>query len=106
MPRRKPKSISIRGRRWFQKSYGNTYFSATIYVNGEKVHHIPFQYGYDEQYLQAATEWLTENGYLPGQKIYESGGYVRGYEPLWQYTRRRNIKFAYHVVDVERKKDL
>ncbi len=102
MPRRKPKSIIINGRRWFQRSAGNTYFSSTIYIDGKEVHYIPFEYGYGKQYLESSTEWLAENGYLPGIREYRQGGL----EPIWAYTRRRNIKLKYAAVDVGRKKDL
>lgn len=54
--------IVIRGRRWFQKSYGNTYFSASIEVDGKIVHTIEYAIGYGDYYLQAAWEWLSENG--------------------------------------------
>ncbi len=37
----KVQSITILGRRWFQKSYGNTYFTAQILVDGKKVHDLP-----------------------------------------------------------------
>ena len=102
MRRRKPTSIGVIGRRWFQRSYGNTYFSAAIYVDGEAVHYIDYEYGYGNQYLQAATEWLYDNGYLPGLKQYSYGGM----EPLWQYCDRKGIKCSYEAIDVARKKDL
>ena len=102
MPRRQPKSIIINGRRWFQRSAGNTYFSSTIYIDGEEVHYIPFEYGYGGQYLDSSTKWLAENGYLPGISKSSRGGY----EPVWRYAQRKNIKMEYDVVDVGRKKDL
>lgn len=30
------KTLEVIGKRWFQRSYGNTYHTATIIVNGEK----------------------------------------------------------------------
>lgn len=57
-------SLVINARRWFQKSYGNTYFTADIVVDGELVHTLPFQYGYGEHYQDMANQWLDENGYI------------------------------------------
>lgn len=58
------KTFRIEGRRWFQKSYGNTYFSVDIYLHDVLLHSIPFQYGYDRQYYFVAIKWLEENGYI------------------------------------------
>lgn len=97
------KSISIVGRRWFQRSYGNTYFSADIYVNGVQAGRIPFSYGYGDQYLYEAIDWLEENGYMPDREHHENGSA----EPGWRYFRDdRGIPFEYSVMDVPRKKDL
>lgn len=56
-------SLHIEGRRWFQKSYGNTYHSVRIFLDGKQIAHIPQSYGYGDQYLQTAREWLRSNGY-------------------------------------------
>lgn len=105
-PRRNPRlgagdEILIRGRRWFQKSYGNTYFTATIYINNKLVANLPEQYGYGEYYMQAAGEWLKRNGYT-AQREYPTGGL----EPLWHYCRDNGITLYYDAVDVKREKDL
>lgn len=97
-----PKSIQVSGRRWFQKTYGNTYCTASIYVDGAKVHTLPRQYGYGDYYLQAAGEWLDANGYTPDREKYHSGGS----EPLWRYCNDRGIAFLYSATDVQRQKDL
>lgn len=97
-----PKAIHIHGRRWFDKVNGNTYHTATIYVDGELVHKIPFSYGYDDHYIQSATEWLDANGYLPDIEHYDNGGT----ESFWQYCDRNNIKKVTEVDDLPRKKDL
>ena len=62
--KKKVRSITIIGRRWFDKINGNTYFSANIYVNNEHVKYIPESYGYGDYYQQAAFEWLHKNGYI------------------------------------------
>lgn len=101
--RRNPtKSITIIGRRWFERTNGNTYFSADIFVNGEQVHRIDFEYGYGSFYKQASTEWLYKNGYLPGLEQRENGSS----ESLWMYRDRKKITLVDSVTDVQRKKDL
>lgn len=94
-------NITILGRRWFQRTYGNTYFTAKIYIDGELVHEIPKSYGYGDYYVQAAGEWLHDNGYT-NQKAQVNGGY----EPLWSYCSQNGIAFTYQATDVARKKDL
>ncbi len=92
---RKPRSISIIGRRWFQRSAGNTYHSAQVVVNGEQVHDTGIHYGYGDQYLQTAAAWLVENDYLPENA-----------RPLSLYCRENGIAFTGFVSDVAREKDL
>lgn len=91
----KPNSITVIGRRWFQKTYGNTYFSSQIIVDGVPVGGREFAYGYGDYYLQDAAEWLKANGYLPAFD-----------GPLSLYCRENGIAFSYSVTDVQRKKDL
>ena len=76
-------STHIECRRWREKTYGNTYFSARI--NNEMV--IPFAYGYGEQCLYEAA-WLL--GY--------KDGLLRGFLD--------SIGATYSIIDVARKKDL
>ncbi len=100
--KKKPRSITVHGRRWFNKGPGNTYHSARIYVDGHLVHTIEFAYGYGEQYLWNARNWLKHAGYLPGIEDHDNGGG----EMLWRYCERIKCKFAYDCADVQRKKDL
>jgi len=97
-----PKSVTIIGRRWFDRIYGNTYFSAAILVNGETVHTIDFEYGHDGQYEQSAMDWLDASGLVAPRKQYANGGH----EATWQWAEREGITFESHVSDVSRKKDL
>lgn len=88
----KPNSLHITARRWFQRTYGNTYHSVQIFIDGKEVVYIPFQYGYGEQWLQTAVQWMRANGY-----------------PSMEYgTRylREEMGGTYDVTDVQRKKDL
>jgi hypothetical protein len=96
------KSLAIIGRRWFQKTNGNTYHSVEIVVDGRQVHRINYAYGYDSQYRENAKNWLLENGYLPGM---ETKPGTPG-ESLWRYCERSGIALVDTVTDVARKKDL
>jgi len=98
---KKINSITILGRRWFQQSGGNTYFSSQILVNGKLIHVIPFQYGYDNHYLQASFEWLDQNGWTYREKYQNSSS-----ESPWRYCKDKGIELHYSATDVQRKKDL
>jgi len=86
------KSLHISARRWFQKTYGNTYHSVNIYIDGQMVHRVPFAYGYGEQWLQTAIDWLRLNGYPDAE-----------YGTLYL---RETLGGTYQCEDVQRKRDL
>lgn len=94
-------SIQIHARRWFQRSYGNTYFTADISVNGQTVGHLPFQYGYGNHFEDMAAEWLEDNGYI--ERDHHDNG---SSSPLWQLRDTCGINYEAHATDVERKRDL
>ena len=96
-------NIRIEGRKWFDKRYGNTYFSAVAYVDGEEVAKIPYAYGYGDQYVQEMSDILEQKEIITGRHHYSNGV---GREPLWQWCRDLNVKFYYNATDVSRKKDL
>ena len=90
------KNIHIEARRWFQKSYGNTYHSVRVYVNDEILEN-GFQYGYGDQFFQTAGELLLNAGYeIPDNNTYW----------LNSLTLRETLHGTYSVMDVNRKKDL
>ena len=64
----KIKTIDIIAREWFDRVYGNSYFSAQITLNygmkDEKIIKVPFQYGYEYYYEQVANETLKDQGYI------------------------------------------
>jgi hypothetical protein len=96
-------NIVVQGRRWFSRTHGNTYFTATILINGEFATKIGPSYGYDSYYVQAADDWLEENGYMPDREHHQGGSA----EPGWRYFRDdRKIPYSYSAVDVARKRDL
>lgn len=93
--------LHIEGRRWFQRTYGNTYHSVRIYEveenhpsNSYLLDYLPFNYGYDDQYLQTALDWLKANGYAPADA------------PYGTLYLREVLHATHSVVDVKRKRDL
>ena len=96
-------SLMIIGRRWFQRGSGNTYHTATIYVDGKCIHKSEITYGYGEHFLHTAGEWLEANGYMPERRHWHNGGA----DPLWKYFRDdRGVNYSVETIDVDRKKDL
>lgn len=90
------KKVEIYGKRWFQRSYGNTYFSVEIHINNNFVHKIDYQYGYGDQFQHVAFKWLKENGYVKTDENTWS----------WRYFKENNIEYSVYAQDVKRKKDL
>lgn len=84
--------LRIEGRRWFQKSAGNTYHSVRIFANNEQLAYIPFEYGYGDRYLQTAIDWLKAEKLIPA----DAG----------IYDLRETLDATYKAIDVDRKKDL
>lgn len=96
----KLESITVVGRRWFDRTYGNTYHTASIYVNGKLVHTTPMHYGYGNQYLWTAFGWLEEEGYLALER------YTHSRESPWDAAERLGFELEYYANDVKRKRDL
>lgn len=90
--------IKIIAKRWFQRSFGNTYHSVNVLVASgtgkeyklESLGYIPFRYGYDEHYLNTAAEIL-------GISEQELKALIAKYS---------TEKFVIVCTDVNRKKDL
>jgi hypothetical protein len=97
------KSIEIHGRRWFQKTYGNTYFSAVAIIDGETVAEIAFEYGYGEHYADMMMKALQSFGFLPDRQQYGTKG---AWEAVWNYADRKGLTYRMNAVDVQRMKDL
>jgi len=92
------KPIRINANRWFQKTYGNTYFSCYVVFNDGSTETITkFQYGYGDYYLQYAVEWLIQNEYITEPEDMRKTA-------NWQLLQ--SIGCSYCVADVQRKKDL
>lgn len=87
-------SLNILCKRWFQRTYGNTYHSVRIMEDGAELAYIPFRYGYGEQCLQTALDWLKANGKAPPDAEYGT-----------LYLREK-LGATWLIVDVDRKRDL
>lgn len=88
------RSLFIEGREWFDKTGGNSYFSARIWVDGEVVGVLPFQYGYGNVYEYEAQKWLLSEGYLPQEG--------KNYRSL--YTVAKELGLDYYAVKSYHKK--
>lgn len=97
------KSIVVLGRRWFRRSYSNTYTSVEVYVDGKLSARIGPTSGYGDYYLQLAGEVLHDTGQLqPAPEVYRNGGR----EGLRSWADRAGVALSYSVTDVARERDL
>lgn len=94
-------SIFVHGKTWFDKANGNSYFSAKIYVDGEQVAFLPFQYGYGDQYEYEASQVLRGLGLLPEGFPADNGG---SSAPLWR-LRDFGVHY-YHSISDAKKRDV
>lgn len=99
--------IHVNAKRWFQKTYGNTYHSVEVFERGKnKVFKVPFVYGYGEHYKVTASKLISENFpevlKILGDDAKLSLNYWRNLEKLEQ----NDIIIIFNVNDVNRKKDL
>lgn len=90
---RRPK-IQIFCKRWLQTSAGNTYHSVSIFIDDIRVAFIPETYGYGEQCLQTAVDWLGTNGYIKGKKQYGT------------LFLRETLGASYTITDVNTKREM
>ena len=89
-------AFHISGRRWFDRVNGNTYHSARVFADGELVAVVPFQYGYDDAWLQSAMVEMVEAGILPGLR----SGPHDTLRPLWQQLEGTGDTLTSDVADV------
>ncbi len=99
---RKFKTIQILAKEWFDKANGNSYFSAEVFADNEKVLTLPFQYGYGSHYIDEASAEMGKAGYLPGLQYYSNGSK----EALWQYCNRKGVKLLTSKAENCLKRDL
>ena len=87
---KKGDTVTIYGKRWFDRVNGNTYHTAEVEVNGTTLGKSPMTYGYDEQYLETGKEILLEHYDLPRGMTERS--------PMWQ-LRDNGVTFSKYVSD-------
>jgi hypothetical protein len=58
-------SIFIEAREWFDKTGGNSYFAGRVELDGQLVAYLPFQYGYESAYRDAAFKALQDAQLIP-----------------------------------------
>lgn len=89
---KKINSLKITAKRWYQRSYGNTYHVVKVVVNGDTVLESGVTYGYENHYLTTAANLLRDNGYeIPGNNT-EAYSFM--------------TRFPHTAEDVKRQKDL
>lgn len=89
---KKINTLEIRAKKWFQRSYGNTYHVVKVIVNDDIVLQSGITYGYGRHYLTTAANLLRDNGFgIPDDNN-------EAYSLMTKYT--------YTEEDVDRKKDL
>lgn len=92
------KVLTLKGRRWFQRSAGNTYYSAVAIYNGKVIKQIDYAYGYGEQWLDELTKDLTVCQLQRGDR-----------QVPWKYLndlREAGVHVETDCTDVQRKRDL
>lgn len=95
--------VSIYGYRWFQSTYGNTYHTVIVFVDGEEVYRSSeMEYGYDNQYeVTGFREYLAATN----QDHPDTDDGRRPVFP-WRYFNDRGIDYETKSYDVKRKRDL
>lgn len=97
-----PKTIGIHAYTWFDKKYGNTYFSSVGYVDGIEKVKIEFEYGYGTHYQYETLKKLSEEGHIPPIERHQNGST----EAPHTYQRRTGIVVNCCESEVRRQKDL
>jgi hypothetical protein len=98
---RSPERITVN--RWFQKTYGNTYFSAYVeFDDGSSECLIKFEYGYGDHGLYQALKALDKQGYITLPNRHSNG--MESYNAT--IYLREVMKCEYTINDVQRKKDM
>lgn len=91
----KIKTIDITALDWFDKVNGNSYFAGTVTINfgskDEKTFNMPFQYGYDEHYVQTAKNVLFKHNIIK-ETNYNLSSYCRENDIILRTTLHLNCK--------------
>lgn len=98
-------SIFIECRMWYDKTWGNSYFSYRLWVDGQMITAESMSYGYENAYQLAAIERMIVLGYLP--EITGAGNQARQTRelPLYQVNHFYGV-IIYTSQNYGLKKDL
>lgn len=95
------KTIDITAKEWFDKTAGNSYFSARVTINfgmpDQRTLFLPFQYGYGEQYIHASAKELQKQGLIADKD-----------EALvfWRYAEEHEVIMRTTKYSAQRKRDV
>jgi hypothetical protein len=92
------KKLELRGKRWLERTNGNTYFSAVALYNGAEIARIDFAYGYGDQWFSDLCRLIVVDGIAIGDR-------QNPYDFLRQ-LENSGIAVFHYVHNVSRKKDL
>jgi len=99
-------NLAIIVRRWFQKTYGNTYHSVIVYANSEVIGREHFRYGYGDAWKQTAMEILQNANLWPRTNQRLKSGIGKDFYDFLGYLKENKDNIIIEVVNVNRKKDL
>lgn len=89
----KIQTIDLTAKEWFDKTAGNSYFSARMVINwqlpGEQTIYLPFQYGYGDHYKDVAMNELIKRKLIPE---YDTDAHRIA---LWRYCDENKIILRY-----------
>jgi len=97
------KTIDLQTKEWFDKTYGNSYFSAQLTINfglaGERKIYLPFQYGYgshSEDMAFKATRKAIKKKVLKNTTMHS----------MWAFCDLYGIKYRYNKQEHCLKRDV
>jgi hypothetical protein len=103
------RSVYIECRKWFDRSGGNTYYSARLFVDGKHIYTTGRTYGYDNQYVYDVTRWMIDRGLLPYGFESRHLSFLKNYDVdvyfSETHTKKRDLWPAWVSEDVPAKID-
>lgn len=89
--------VTLTGRRWLHRTYGNTYCTTYISINGQDVGQTPIETGQNDMWMRYGMNWLLDHGYITWDQRKEA---AREMVERMGFTLHRN------VYDIKRERDL
>jgi len=87
-----PNSILIEVREWNDKTFGNTYWSSRVWVDGEVLFALPFQYGYGDHSVYTSIKELVKRKVLKPECEPYSIRQIRDLGIDFYYTKSQALK--------------